>query len=137
MEAEINLNEVEEKPLLPADQEMTLNIYKCELKLPKEANKKTGLKEPYFACEIAPMDPQWAGKEYKIYHNWSTSVAGLSSPDPLFSMKKFFTVVGHKWRPDGKVSTEEFQTITFIGKLRYDDKRPTFPQLGAVLRGVQ
>lgn len=134
--ADINLNEVTEKPLLPADREMTLAIIKAEVKIAKNVNEKTGQKEPYINCEMAPLDPEWAGQDYKIYHAFSLSMGALRSPDPTFSVKKFFLVIGHPLRTDGKFSTEELQTIQFVGKLKYDDKRPTLPQLAAVLRGV-
>jgi len=137
MDLDINLNEVKEKPLLPADREMTIAIIKAEVKIAKNVNAKTGQKEPYVNCEMAPLDPEWAGQDYKIYHAFGLTPGALSSPDPTFSIKKFFIVVGHEWRPDGKFSTEELQTIKFIGKLKYDDKRPTLAQLAAVLRGAQ
>ena len=41
---EINLNEVKEKPLLPADREMTIAIIKAEVKIGQQPNKKTGQK---------------------------------------------------------------------------------------------
>jgi hypothetical protein len=134
--AEINLNEVIEKPLLPADREMVLAVIKAEVRIAKTENSKTHQKEPYIACEMTPMDPEWAGKDYKIYHNFGLTDGSLRSPDPTFSVKKFFLTVGHPIRPDGKFSTEEIQTIQFVGKLSYDDKRPNFPQLAAVLRGA-
>lgn len=137
MDLDINLNEVKEKPLLPADREMTIAIIKAEVKIAKNVNAKTGQKEPYVNCEMAPLDPEWAGQEYKIYHAFGLTPGALSSPDPTFSVKKFFMVVGHELRPDGKFSTEELQTIKFIGKLKYDDKRPNLPQLAAVLRAAQ
>lgn len=132
----INLNEVKEKPLLPADQEMTLAIIKAEVKIGQKPNPKTGNKEPYINCEIAPLDPQYAGQDYKIYQAFGLTPGALSSPDPCFSVKKFFQVIGHQTAPDGKFSTEELQTCQFVGKLKYDDKRPTLPQLAAVLRGA-
>jgi hypothetical protein len=134
--ADINLNEVKEKPLLPSDQEMTIAIIKAEVRIAKTPNAKTGQKEPYINCEMAPMDPQWAGQDYKIYHAFGLTPGALSSPDPTFSVKKFFQVINHPIKPDGKFSTEEMQTLQFVGKLKYDDKRPTLPQLAAVMRGV-
>src|SRR6266540_2118425 len=107
MELDINLNEVVEKPLLSADQEMTLQIIKAELKIAKNPNAKTGQKEPYVGCEIVPLDAAYAGMDYKIYHNFGLTAGALTSPDATFSVKKFFIVVGHAWRADGKFSTEE------------------------------
>ena len=101
MDLDINLNEVKEKPLLPADREMTIAIIKAEVKIAKNVNAKTGQKEPYVNCEMAPLDPEWAGQDYKIYHAFGLTTGALSSPDPTFSIKKFFIVIGHDWRPDG------------------------------------
>lgn len=134
--AEINLNEVIEKPLLPADREMVIAIIKAEIRIGKTENAKTHQKEPYINCEMAPLDSEWAGQDYKIYHAFGLTDGSLRSPDPTFSVKKFFLVIGHPIRPDGKFSTEELQTLQFVGKLKYDDKRPNLPQLAAVLRGV-
>ena len=134
--ADVNLNEVVEKPLLPADREMTIAIIKAEVKIGQQPNKKTGQKEPYINCEMAPMDPEYVGKDYKIYHAFGLTAGALSSPDPTFSVKKFFQVINHPLAPNGKFSTEELQTLQFVGKLKYEDKRPTLAQLAAVLRGV-
>jgi hypothetical protein len=134
--ADVNLNEVVEKPLLPADREMTIAIIKAEVKIGQQPNKKTGQKEPYINCEMAPMDPEWVGKDYKIYHAFGLTAGALSSPDPTFSVKKFFQVINHPLAANGKFSTEELQTLQFVGKLKYEDKRPTLAQLAAVLRGV-
>lgn len=133
--ADINLNEITEKPLLPADREIHLAIIKSEVKIAKTVNEKTGQKEPYINCEMAPMDPEFAGQDYKVYHGFSLSIAALRSPDPCFSVKKFYKVIGFE-PVDGKIRTEDLQTLQFVGKLKYDDKRPTLPQLGAVLRGI-
>ena len=132
---EINLDEIEERPLLPADREMTLAIIKAEIRISKTVNEKSGKNEPYVNCEIVPMDPEFAGQDYKIYHIFSMAVGSLKSPDPTFSVKKFYKVIG--FTPSTpKVRTEDLETCVFIGKLKYDDKRPTLPQLAAVLRGV-
>lgn len=132
---DIDLNEVQEKPLLPADREMVIAIIKAEVKIGQQPNKKTGQKEPYINCEMAPLDSEWAGKDYKIYHAFGLTMGSLTSPDPTFSVKKFYQVVGFQSK-DGKIRTEDLQTIQFVGKVKYDDKRPTLPQLGAVLRGI-
>lgn len=135
MELDVNLNEVVEKPRLPADMELAMTIIKAEVKIGQQPNKTTGNKEPYVGCEIVPLQAPW-NDGYKIYHNFGLTPAALSSPDASFSIKKFFAVVGHNTRPDGKFSTEELQTINFIGKVKYEDKAPTRPVLAAVLRGV-
>jgi len=135
MELDVNLNEVVEKPRLPADIELPLAIIKAEVKIGQQPNKTTGQKEPYVACEIVPLQEPW-NEGYKIYHNFSLTPAALSSPDATFSIKKFFAIIGHNIRADGKFSTEEVQTLRFIGKVKYDDKAPTRPALGGVLRGV-
>lgn len=136
MELDINLSEIKEKPLLPADREMTIAIIKAEVRIGKQENKTTHQKEPYINCEMAPLDPEWAGQDYKIFHAFGLTMGSLQSPDPTFSVKKFYAVVGFN-PPDGKVRTEDLQTIRFVGKLKYDDKRPTLPQLAAVLRGAE
>jgi hypothetical protein len=133
--ANINLDEIEEKPLLPADREMTFNVIKAEYRIAKKANEKTGDRNPMIAVEIAPMDPEFAGKDYKIYHNWVLTQKALESSDPVVSMKKCFIVVGYDWHVGG-FTTEAVQTLQFVGKLSYQDDRPNFPRLSHVLRGV-
>lgn len=132
---DINLEDVVEKPLLPADREMTIAIVKAEVRIGKEPNKKTGQKEPYINLEMSPVDPEYAGQDYKIYHAFGLTMGSLTSPDPTFSVKKFYQVIGFVPQ-GGKIRTEDLQTLQFVGKVKYDDKRPTLPQLAAVLRGV-
>jgi hypothetical protein len=132
---DINLDEIKEKPLLPADREMTLAIIKAEVRIGKQPNAKTGQKEPYINCEMTPLDPEWAGQDYKVYHTFGLTMGALQSPDPTFSVKKFYQVL--KFVPESnKIRTEDLQTLQFVGKLKYDDKRPTLPQLAAVMRPV-
>jgi len=135
MDIDVNLNEVKEKPLLPADVELGFAIVTAEVKIAKNANKSTGNKEPYVNCTMTVLNPEWP--DYKVFHSFSLSIGALSSPDATFSIKKFFSVVGYVWRTDGKFSTEEVQTIRFMGKLKYEDKAPNRPVLAAVLRGIK
>lgn len=137
MEIDLDLNDVVEKPLLPADREMTFAIIKAEIKIGKQPNEKTGKQEPYFNCELAPLDPEFAGRDYKVYHIWSTTYAANEQPDATISLRKFLEIIG-KWKKGTslKPSTELLQTCQFVGKLRYDDSRPNFPRLAAVLRGA-
>lgn len=131
---DINLEEVKEKPLLPAGQRIRFAIIKCDLQIAKNENKQTGQKEPYFACKMRVLNPEWQESGgYEVYHNWSTSPGALSSPDATFSVKKFFIVIGHQF--GSKLSSEEFETIQFDGEIKYDDKFPNRPQLAKVLNG--
>jgi hypothetical protein len=138
MELDINLNDVVERPLLPVDKELTFAFRKCEMAIAKNANPKTGQREPYIACELMVLDQEWAGFDppYVVFHNFSLSPGALSSPDATFSIKKFFEVIGHKIAPNGKFSTEEVATLRFVGKLSSDKDRPNRRNLTAVLRGA-
>ena len=93
----INLNEVVEKPRLPAAQQFTFSFRKAEQAMGKKPNKQTQKIEPYLACEAYPIDPGW--EDRCVYQNFSMAPGALASPDPTFSVKKFFQVVGFAWGP--------------------------------------
>lgn len=133
MEVSVNLNEVKEKPLLHADVPLTFAITKASLDIAKQPNKKTGVKEPYIKCEMVPLNPEWSDG-YVVYQNWSLSPGALSSPDPTFSIKKFFEIIGFQWNPAGSFNTEDLQTIRFVGKVKYKEGS-TLAQLASVLQG--
>ena len=128
---EINLHEVVEKPRLPAGQDFEFAIIAANPGIAKQPNKNTGVKEPYVSCEIHPVDPTWADR--KLYHIWSLSSGALASDDPVWSIKKFFAVVGYQLGEAGNFATEDLQTIRFVGQAAYKegDNRP---KLSKVLR---
>ena len=127
---DINLNDVKEKPRLPAGQDLELAIVKATPAIAKNANKHSGVREPYIACEVRPVHPDWADRI--IYWNPSLAQGALESDDPVFSIKKFFLVVGHQ-TPTGNFSTEDLQTIRFIGQIKYKEGENR-PNLAKVLR---
>ena len=127
----VNLNEVVEKPRLPAGKPFTWGFVSVEQLIAKEPNKKTGVKEPYLKCKVSPLDPEWNDRE--VYHNWSLAPGALSSDEPLISIKKFFSVVGFQWNSDGTFSTEDLMTIRFIAPVKYPPGK-NFPELEQILR---
>lgn len=130
---DINLNEVVEKPRLPAGQALPLGIMQATLEMSKTVNKNTGKIEPLVKAILYCTDPEWADR--KIYQNWSMAPGALSSDDPTFSIKKFFAIVGFKYNSDGTFSTEDLSTIQFVGTIKYQADS-NFPNLATVLRGV-
>ena len=129
----INLDEVVEKPRLPAGQPFTFSFLSCELGIAKTENKNTHQKEPLIKGVLSILDPGW--EHVKVYATWSLSPGALSSDDPTFSIKKFFLAVGRKWNPDGTFSTEDMQTFRFIGTVKYEEGN-NFPRLAAIMSGA-
>ena len=130
---EVNLNEVVEKPRLPAGQPFTFAIQLAELGIAKNANPKTGNREAQVIATLVILEQSWEHVKFKKY--WSMSPGALSSDDPTFSIKKFFTIVGHTWNPDGSFSTEDLQTLKFTGTVKYKEGS-NYPELATVLRGA-
>ena len=128
---DINLNEVKEKPRLPAGQDLEFAIVVANPGIAKQANKRTGNREPLISYELHPVDPEWSDR--KVYGFWSLSPGALESDDPVWSIKKFFIVVGHGIGPQGNFATEDLMTIRFIGQVGYKegDNRP---KLNKILR---
>lgn len=126
---DINLDEVKEKPRMPADKYFTFMIQQATVEMAKQPNKNTGKIEPYIKAILVPLESEW--NDYKVYHNWSLSPGALESPEPAFSIRKFFLVVGHEWGTDGKFSTEDLATIRFIGTIKYKegDSRPNLDKV--------
>jgi hypothetical protein len=126
---DINLDEVKEKPRMPADKYFTFMIKQATVEMAKQANKNTGKIEPYIKAVLSPLEADW--NSYTVYHNWSLSPGALESPEPAFSIRKFFLVVGHEWGSDGKFSTEDLMTIKFIGTVKYKegDSRPNLDKV--------
>lgn len=126
---DINLDEVKEKPRMPADKYFTFQITQATVEMAKQPNKNTGKIEPYVKCTLQPLEPEW--NDYKVYHNWSLAPGALESPEANFSIRKFFLVTEHNWGPDGRFSTEDLQTIRFIGTVRYKegDSRPNLDKV--------
>lgn len=126
---DINLNDVVEKPRLPAGQQFTFRFKSAVPAMGKKPNKRTGKIEPYIACELLPADPGW--EDRLVYHNFSLAPGALESPDATFSIKKFFAVVGHPLNANGGFTTEELLTIVFIGTVKYkeDDNRPNLDKI--------
>ena len=127
---EVNLNEVVEKPRLPAGQPLTFAIQQAEAGIAKNANQKTGIREAQVIATLVVLEQGWDHIKFKKY--WSMSQGALSSDDPTFSIKKFFTIVGHTWNPDGSFSTEDVQTIKFAGTVKYKEGS-NYPELATVL----
>ena len=135
--ANVNLDEVREKPPLPLGQPLTFGFKQPPtLEQSQQPNKKTQQREWNVKCQLVPLDPQWLGSgfDYTVYHNWSLAPGALSSPEASFSIKKFFAIVGFKWNSDGSFSTEEMSMLRFVGTLKAG-KAPNeaFPQLDKVL----
>lgn len=130
---EVNLNEVIEKPRLPAGQPFTFNIQLAEAGISKNPNAKTGNREAQIIATLVVSDNGWEHVKFKKY--WSMAPTALSSDDPTFSIKKFFSVVGYQWNPDGSFSTEDLQTIRFVGTVKYKEGS-NYPDLATVLRGA-
>lgn len=130
----VNLNEVVEKPRLPAGKPFTWQFISVETKIAQQPNKKTGNKEPYLWCKISPIEPEWNDRE--LYHSWSLAPGALSADDALISIKKFFASVGFQWNNDGTFSTEDMLTIRFLAPVRYPpDKK--FPDLdGPIMKAA-
>ena len=129
----INLNEVVEKPKLPAGQPFTFGFVDAELGLAKKPNKNTGKQEPLIKCKRRPQEADW--NERDVYHTWSLAPGALSSDDPLMSIKKYFAVVGYKWNDDGTFSTEALQLTKFIAECKYEEGN-NFPRLSKIIAGV-
>ena len=127
----INLNDVQERPRLPAGVDLEFLILVANPAIAKNPNKHSGVREPYIACELRPVDPAWADR--KIFWNPSLSQSALESDDPVFSIKKFFAVVGFSWGPTGDFATEDLLTIRFVGQIKYKEG-DSRPQLASVLR---
>lgn len=116
---DVNLNEVVEKPRLPAGQPFTFQIVEAKPGMSKQPNKKTGRIEPYINCTLVPLEPEWADR--KVWQIWSLSPGALESDDPCFSIKKFFQVVGFEWGPNGQFSTEDLLNVQFVGSVGYKE----------------
>lgn len=127
----INLNEVKERPRLPAAQDFEFSIISAVQAIAKNPNKHSGVREPYIACQLRPVNPDWSDRV--IFWNPSLAVSAMESDDPVFSIKKFFIVVGFQWGSNGNFSTEDLQTIRFIGQVKYKEGDAR-PQLASVLR---
>lgn len=130
---DINLNEVVEKPKLPAGQPFTFAISIATPEIAKNPNKKTGVREPLVKATLRVLDDGWTDRSFD--HRWSMSPGALSSDDPTFSIKKFFTVVGHQWSPDGRFSTEDLQTLKFVGTVKYKEGSG-YPNLATITRAA-
>ena len=130
---DIDLNEVKEKPRLPADKYFTFAIKSASVEMAKQPNKNTGKIEPYIKCELTPLEQDWP--DYKVYHNWSLSPGALESPEPAFSIRKFFLVTEHPWGTDGKFSTEDLLAIRFVGTVKYKEG-DSRPQLDKVMKAA-
>lgn len=128
---DVDLNAVKEKPLMPAGQMFTFQIISALPEQAKNPNKKSGKHEWQVATGFKPLDVGWEDRELK--HWWSLSEGALSSPDPTFSIKKFFEIVGFPWSSDGKFNTDDMQIIRFIGTLKYGKDRPTLPVLATIV----
>ena len=126
---DINLNEVVEKPRLPAGQPFTFAIIQATPEIAKTENKKTGRREPLINAKLRVRDNGWEDREFN--HRWSLSPGALEIDDATFSIKKFFSVVGFQWSPDGKFSTEDLQTISFVGTIKYKEGS-AYPNLATV-----
>lgn len=130
---DINLNEVVEKPRLPAAQPFTFAVIQATPEIAKNPNKQSGVREPQIKAQMVVLTPGW--EDRKLTHYWSLAATALSSDDPTFSIKKFFQIVGFKWSPDGKFSTEDLQTIRFEGTVKYKEGSG-FPNLATVARSA-
>jgi hypothetical protein len=130
---DINLNEVVEKPKLPAAQPFTFAIVQAVTDIAKTPNKKSGVREPLIKATLRVLDNGWEDRGFD--HRWSLSSGALSSDDPCFSIKKFFSVVGFSWNPDGKFSTEDIQTLKFVGTVKYKEGS-AYPNLATIERGA-
>lgn len=130
---DVNLDEVVEKPRLPAGQPFTFAVIEAKPGIAKEPNKKTGKREPYVSLTLTPLEPDW--QDRKVYKVFSLSPGALEMDDPTISIKKFFSTVGFQWSPNGQFSTEDLVTIKFVGEVSYKegDNRA---QLKSVLRGA-
>lgn len=129
----INLNEVVEKPKLPAAQPFTFAIVQAFNEIAKNPNKKTGVREPLIRATLKVLDGGWEDRGFD--HRWSMSPGALSSDDATFSIKKFFLVVGFQWNPDGSFSTEDLQTLKFVGTIKYKEGSG-YPNLATIERGA-
>jgi hypothetical protein len=114
---------------MPADKYFTFMIRQATVEMAKQPNKNTGRIEPYIKAELVPLEPDW--NDYVVYHNWSLAPGALASPEPNFSIRKFFLVVDHPWGSDGRFSTEDLQSIRFIGTVKYKegDSRPNLDKV--------
>lgn len=130
---DINLNDVVEKPKLPAAQPFTFAISVATPEIAKNPNKHTGVREPLIKATLRVLDAGWEDKQFD--HRWSMSPGALSSDDPVFSIKKFFTVVGFQWSPDGRFSTEDLQTLKFVGTIKYKEGSG-YPNLASIVRAA-
>ena len=129
----VNLDEVVEKPRLPAGQPFTFSVLSCELGIAKNENKNTHQREPLIKAVLTPMETGF--DHVKVYQTWSLSPGALSSDDPTFSIKKFFLSIGRKWNSDGTFSTEDIATFRFIGTVKYEEGN-NFPRLSSILSGA-
>ena len=130
---DINLNEVVEKPKLPAAQPFTFAIVQAFTDIAKNPNKNTGVREPLIKATLKVLDDGWTERGFD--HRWSLSQGALTSDDPVFSIKKFFTVVGFQWNHDGRFSTEDLQTLKFVGTIKYKEGS-AYPNLATILRSA-
>ena len=130
---DINLNEVIEKPKLPAGQPFTFAVVQATPDIAKNPNKKTGVREPLIKASLKVLDTGWEDRGFD--HRWSLSQAALSSDDAVFSIKKFFSVVGFQWNPNGSFSTEDLQTLKFVATVKYKEGSG-YPNLAAILRSA-
>ena len=130
---DINLNEVVEKPKLPAATPLTFAITQAFQEIAKNPNKKTGVREPLIRATLRVLDDGWEDRSFDV--RWSMSPGALSSDDPTFSIKKFFTVVGFQWSNDGRFSTEDLATIKFVGTIKYKEGSG-YPNLASIIRAA-
>ena len=130
---DINMNEVVEKPKLPAGQPLTFAITQAFQEIAKNPNKNTGIREPLIRATLRVLDNGWEDRSFDC--RWSMMPGALSSDDPTYSIKKFFTVVGFQWNPDGSFSTEDLQTLKFVGTIKYKEGS-SYPNLATIIRAA-
>lgn len=131
--ADINLNEVKEKPPLAQPGPYTFAFKSASLEQAKEPNKRTGQREWMVRAELVPME----APTYIVFHNWSLSPGALESTKPTFSVKKFFETVGFRWSEDGRFDTNDMLTIRFVGTVRHEEwQGATQVRLDQVIKGA-
>ena len=132
---DVDLNSVVEKPRLPENTPFTFAFESAELVQSAKENKKTHQREWMIKGTLHPLDPGW--EDRKVWHNWVITPGSLESDDPLFSIRKFFSVTGFKWGSDGKFSTEDVANVKFVGTVSHGvyNGKPTI-HLASVLKGA-
>ena len=132
-QVDIDLNAVVEKPPLPSD-DYTFLIKKSELRQAKNPNKNTGQKEWMVYCELVPQEKP----DYAVFHNWVLSPGALESSQATMSIKKFFSVIGFTWSPDGRFNTEDLVNLRFVAHTVLDNYNGRMlPKLDSIIKGVE